>query len=150
MAQPQTLKPGNLIVEIGDGGSPEVFSAPCGFTQKSFQRNKSLGEVVIPDCDLPDAPAWVARDVQSTSWSITGEGILAGAAVAVWDTFFASDTSRNVRITESWAAPVGTITYIGKMHIESLEIGASRGGGAATINVSMQSDGAYTRSPALS
>lgn len=148
MAQPTTLKPGQMIIQLGDGGSPEVFSAPCGFTTKGFTRSKSLNEVLIPDCDDPDAPVVVARDVASISFAVTGEGVLAGEAVATWDTFFNSTSSRNVRVHLGFPAPTGTITYTGRMHLESLEIGATIGT-RTSINVSMQSDGVLTRSPAL-
>lgn len=149
MAQPTTLKFGKFKVEIGDGGAPETFSAPCGFTAKSFSRTKALNEVVIPDCDDPDLPAAVARDVASSSWSVTGEGVLPAASVATWDALFASNTSRNVRITEEWAAPTGNIVYTGAAHLESYEITANLGN-RVLVNISLQGDGALTRSPALS
>lgn len=148
MAQPGTIKFGKMKVELGDGGSPEVFTAPCGFTQKGFSRNKSLNEVLIPDCDDPDAPIVVARDVSSISFSVTGEGVLAAESLATWDSFYNSTSSRNVRVTLEFAAPTGTIIYTGKAHLENFEI-TGNSGTRVSASISLQSDGALTRSPAL-
>jgi hypothetical protein len=146
MAAPTTLKFGKMKVEIGDGAAAEVFTAPCGFTEKSFARNKSLNEVLIPDCLDPDAPVVVARDVSSISFAVQGQGVLAGESVATWDGFFNSTSSRNVKVTLEFDAPIGTITYTGKMHLESFEITGAVGN-RATVSVSMQSDGVLVRSP---
>lgn len=148
MAPPTTIKSAKLKIELGDGGSPEVFTAPCGFTEKSFSRSKSLNEVTIPDCADPDAPAWTARDVASLSWSVSGQGVLAGEAVPTWDAFFASTSSRNVKITVEYPAPTGTIIYVGLAHLESFEVSAQVGN-RVTVNVSLTSDGTLTRTPAL-
>lgn len=148
MTLPTTLKFGKFKVEIGDGGSPEVFSAPCGFTQKSFNRSKSLNEVQIPDCDDPDAPVVVSRDVASISFAVSGQGVLAGESVAMWDAFYASTTSRNIKVTQEFAAPIGTVVWTGKAHLESIEITAQVGN-RVTANISLQSDGALTRTPAV-
>ena len=148
MTLPTTLKFGKFKVEIGDGGSPEVFSAPCGFTQKSFNRSKSLNEVQIPDCDDPDAPVVVSRDVASISFAVSGQGVLAGESVAMWDAFYASTTSRNIKVTQEFAEPIGTVVWTGKAHLESIEITAQVGN-RVTANISLQSDGALTRTPAV-
>jgi len=148
MAKPKTLKFGMLKIELGDGGSPEVFSAPCGLTQKAFNRTKNLTEVNVPDCDDPDAPTEVERDITSTDWSITGQGVLAGEAVATWDDAYASADSISIKITEVWPAPIGTIAYTGKAHLATYEV-SSQSGGRAQVNISLQADGGLTRVPAL-
>lgn len=148
MALPTTLKFGKLKIEIGDGAAPEVFTAPCGFTQKSFNRNKSLNEVQVPDCDDPDAPVVVSRDVASLSFAISGQGVLAGESVAMWDAFYNSTASRNIKITEEFAAPIGNVVWTGKAHLESIEL-SGQVGNRVTANISLQGDGALTRSPAV-
>ena len=149
MAQPTTLKPGSFKIEIGDGGSPETFVAPCGFTQRAFNRSKTLNEVLIPDCADPDAAIVTARDVSATSWEVSGEGILAGESLATWDKFFQSNTARNIKITETWGGAIGTIVYSGAAHLESYEVTATLGT-RCTISITLKGDGALTRSPVLS
>lgn len=148
MSTPTTIKFGKMRVYLGDGGSPEVFTAPCGFTEQAFNRSKSLNETNVPDCDDPDAPVVVTRDVASISWGVSGQGVMASEALATWDAFYDSTTSINVKIELVYPAPTGTITYVGAAHLESFEIAATVGN-RVTINVSLSGDGALIRTPTL-
>jgi predicted secreted protein len=98
--------------------------------------------VSIPDCDDPDKPITLGRDVESISSSVSGEGVLAAAAVETWLKAYESTESVPVKIEIEFST--GTVTWTGFMHLESLEIGAEQGG-RVTISVSMQSDGELVR-----
>ena len=141
MAKPVTMKFGKFAVLLGDGADPEVFAAPCGFTQRSFSRNKELNEVVIPDCDDPDAMAHTARDAVSLSASISGSGVLAKSAYPVWKAAYESSESVNCKIVFDWLTEETTITQ--KFHVSSLELSADLGD-RVQISVQMESDGGYT------
>lgn len=142
MASPTTAKFGKFRVKLGDGASPEVFTAPCGFTSKSLALSKNLTDINLPDCDDPDAPAWVGRDVQSLTASITGEGVMAAESVETWMAAFESTDSVSVKVEIE--LPLTTYTYTGAMHLSSLTFGAEQGG-RVTANVEMQSDGELAR-----
>ncbi|ASY68900.1 phage tail tube protein [Sinorhizobium fredii] len=142
MAAPTTARFGKFRVLIGDGASPEQFVAPCGFTSKSLALSKNLTDVNLPDCDDPDAPAWVGRDVESLTASITGEGVMAAESVETWMEAFESTDSVNVKVEIE--LPAVTYTYTGRMHIASMTLGAEQGG-RVTNNVEMQSDGELVR-----
>ncbi|WP_334154682.1 phage tail tube protein [Agrobacterium pusense] len=142
MAQATTIKGGKIRVLLGNSATPIVYSAPCGFTQRSITLNKGLEEVQIPDCTDPDKVDWVGRDATSLSMSISGEGVLASESVDTWLEGF--DKIDSIPAKVEWEFPAKTITWTGKMHIESMEVGASNGQ-RATNNVSMQSDGAMVR-----
>ena len=142
MAKPITARAGKMRILLGDGGSPETFDAPCGLTSKGLRIQKNLSEVTIPDCDDPDLPITLGRDVESISASISGEGVLAASAVDTWLDAYESTNSVAVKVEIEFST--GTVTWTGSFHIESLEIGAEQGG-RVTLNVSMQSDGALTR-----
>lgn len=144
MAQPTTIKDGSFILELGDGATPEVFSAPCGFTQKSLTLSSSLSEVLIPDCNNPDAPIYVARDVQSKSLEVSGEGVLAAESLVTWINWYKSAASKNIRLRQVFPAPTGTITFSCAALAENIEFSGSRGNGRVTINVSIASDGEIT------
>lgn len=142
MTAPITARFGKFRVLLGSGSGPIVYAAPCGFTSKSLTLSKSLSEVSIPDCDDPDKPITIGRDVESISASISGEGVLAAAAVTTWLDAYESTDSVPVKVEVEFST--GTVTWTGAMHIESLEIGAEQGG-RVTLNVSMQSDGELVR-----
>ncbi|WP_336801477.1 phage tail tube protein [Kaistia sp. MMO-174] len=146
MAQPTTAKFGKFIVKLGDGADPEVFAAPCGFTSKSLQLTKTLSEVSIPDCNEPDAPIVIGRDVQSTSASISGEGVLAAEAVEAWMDAYKSTDSVSVQLEITFSS--GVLKFVGKMHVASISLGAEQGG-RVTISVEMQSDGALVQTSTI-
>ncbi|MCB1394388.1 phage tail tube protein, partial [Nitrobacter sp.] len=118
MAKPTTARFGKFRVLLGDGADPEVFTAPCGFTSKSLALSKNLTDVNLPDCDDPDAAAWVGRDVQSLSAQITGEGVLAVESVQKWQAAFDNTESINVKVEIEFST--GTLTYTGAMHLASI------------------------------
>jgi predicted secreted protein len=138
MAPPITARFGKFRVLLGNTANPIVYSAPCGFTSKSLTLGKSLSEVSIPDCDDPDKPITIGRDVESTTASVSGDGVLAASAVEKWIAAYKSTESLPVKIEIEFST--GTLTFTGKMHLESLELGAEQGG-RVTISVSLQSDG---------
>ena len=141
MAQPVTARFGKFRVLLDLAGTG-THTAPCGFTSKSLTLSKSLSEVALPDCDDPDAPITLGRDVESISASVSGEGVLAASAVETWLDAYESVNSVAVKVEIEFST--GTVTWTGSMHVESLEIGAEQGG-RVTLNVSMQSDGALVR-----
>lgn len=142
MAQATTIKGGKIRVLLGNDAEPIVYSAPCGFTQRSITLNKGLEEVQIPDCTDPDKVDWMGRDATSLSMAISGEGVLASESVDDWLEGFESIDSIPVKV--EWEFPAKTITWTGRMHIESMEVGANNGQ-RATNNVSLQSDGEMVR-----
>lgn len=139
MAEATSIKFSKFRVLLGDGESPETFSAPCGFNQRSLNRTKELTEIELVDCDDDDAAAWVGREVKSLSWSITGEGVLPQESVRLWENFFNSSSSLNVRLELLY--PSETIFYEGRAHLGNYTIGANRGE-KVTKNIDLQGDGA--------
>ena len=142
MAKPTTARFGKFSVKLGNDALPIVYAAPCGFTSKSLTLTKELQEVNIPDCDDPDAVAWVGRDASSLSASVSGEGVLASEAVDTWLEAFEAVESTPVKIELEF--PAKTITWTGNMHVSTLTVGAEQGG-RVTISVELQSDGELVR-----
>lgn len=134
MAQPTTAKPGKMVIKI-DG------NAPCGLTSKNLTITKNLAEVAIPDCDDPDAPFWMERDVESMSAAITGDGVLAAEAEDVWnDAMYSTDP---VDATVSIEFTTGIRTFSGKWHMNTYQMAAQQGQ-KVTANISMLSAGQIT------
>ncbi len=142
MAPPITARFGKFRVLLGDGASPVVYTAPCGFTSKSLTLTKDLTDVNLPDCDDPDAVAWVGRDASSLSASVSGEGVMASQSVETWLDAWESSESVPVKIEVEF--PAKTVTWTGMMHIATFTAGAEQGG-RVTANVELQSDGELVR-----
>lgn len=142
MTKPTTARFGKFRVLLGDSGSPIVYASPCGFTSKSLTLTKNLTEVNLPDCDDPDAVAWVGRDASSLSASVSGDGVLASESVEAWLDAWESVDSIPVKIEVEF--PAKTITWTGLMHVATFTAGAEQGG-RVTAQVEMQSDGELVR-----
>lgn len=140
MAQAQTFRFSGYRVLLGDGGSPETFATPCGFTERSFSLSKEMGESNVPDCDDEDGASWIERDVVSKSAEVSGEGMLDASALATWQNFWDTDASRNARV-ELWRLGVKVGHWQGLFHMESFETAATKGE-RVSVSVAMQSDGA--------
>lgn len=142
MAKPVTIRFGMFAVMLGNVATPGVYAAPCGFTSKSLQLTKELNEVTIPDCDDPDAVAWIGRDAASLSAQVSGEGVLAQEAVDTWLAAQESIDSIPIKIVLSF--PAKTVTWTGLAHVSDLTITGDLGQ-RVTMNVTIQSDGELVR-----
>lgn len=141
MTQPTRIKGGKVSVKLDLAGSG-TYSRPCGFNSKSVTFTKGLEEINLGDCDDPDKVNWIGRDAVSLSIAVSGEGVLAVESIEDWEEAWARSESVLAKIEIE--LPTKVITYTGRLHVESLELGAPDGR-TVTNNVSMQSDGEMVR-----
>lgn len=138
MTKPTTLNFGELLIELGNGATPEVFSAPCGLTSKGFNGTASTSDTTVPDCDDPDAPAWAERAVTTLSRDISGSGILATESLQIWDDWFSSGLDKNVQIT------FGNFVWTGPYILSNFSVQADLGS-KIKVTIAMTSDGQIVR-----
>lgn len=141
MAKPTTYVGSSVAIFLEDPASPGTFLRPCGLNNHTANFSKATQEILVPDCDDPELPAWVARGVESLDFSATGSGILAAEAIDAWWEAFNTTESIPARIYVG--KPTDTANgrfWEGNVHITSLEIGGERGG-KASASVSLVSDG---------
>lgn len=144
MAQATTFSFAKMKILIGDGASPtETFSAFCGMNARSLKESKSFSEIDIPDCSDEDAIAAVGREVKSTDWSISGEGVLADEAIDVIEEFWSDATSRNLQIILYDSGGTPRVTKSGAGHLSTKDWSANRGE-KVTMTVEIVADGALT------
>lgn len=148
MAAPTTARFGAGYIELGDGETSEAFTKICGFTQIEITWDKELNDTVVPDCDNPDDPAWVERDVVSFSASFSCQGVMAKSALPLVEDATLSGVSRNARITIDGMG-VGTGSpalvnrrFAGKWHVKHSLSGER--GNKWQITFEGESDGAIT------
>lgn len=109
MAQAVTYRFGKAFILLGDGASPEVFTAPCGFESLTMTLNIESNNVNIPDCDDPDLAAWLATDIVSQQMVLSGSGVVDKAALVTWQTWWFDDgnVEKNVRFFRDIGAATG-------------------------------------------
>jgi hypothetical protein len=148
MAKPTTFSASKLYISLGNGGSPEVFTVPCGLTTRGITLTKNTNDVTVPDCDDPDAPAWIERAVENLSGEATGSGILAAEALPTWQAAFNSTVSRNVRIGINAPPASNGGYYAGKAHLTSFGVTGDLGD-KLQVAVTIVSDGEWVWVPAV-
>ncbi len=135
MAQATTSKFSEFLVLLGDGGSPsETFSDPCGLTSRGFQRTANMNDTNIPDCEDPDAPTWLGRDVISYQATLSGAGVVAAESFGTWEAWWQSGESKNVRVE------LGDHAWEGAFKLADFNISGERGQ-RVNMDVSLVSDG---------
>lgn len=109
---------------------------------RSITLNNNLEEVTIPDCDDPDKVYWIGHGATSLSMDIEGEGVLAEESVETW--LDDAENTESVPARIEWVFPSKTITWTGKVQVNSFGITAPNGS-TVTSKVSMASDGEMVR-----
>jgi hypothetical protein len=125
-------------VNHNETGVPITYAAPCGLTTKNFALTKNLTELDIPDCDDPDAPSWIGRDVQNLSATISGDGVAAAESVPDWNAAAISTVSVPMKVEIEFTT--GMKTFTGYFIVDNLTFGAESGG-RVTLSINAQSDG---------
>lgn len=132
---PQTS---GVTATVKDFAGAITYAAPCGLTTKNLAISKNLQEVDIPDCDDPDAPSWIARDVQNLSITISGDGVAAAESVPSWNDAAISTASVPMRVEIVFTT--GRKIFTGLFVVDNLTFGAEQGG-RVTLSFNAQSDG---------
>lgn len=147
MAKPTTYK-GSLVAiylkDPADTTPPFTFLKPCGLNNHTVTFTKNAQEVNVPDCDDPEAPQWIERDVESLDFSASGEGILAAESVDAWWDYFNSTDAVLARIYIG--APTDTTDgyfWEGLVHVNNFEV-VGQTGTRATVTVGVVSSGEMT------
>ena len=140
MAAPTTYSAKKLIIMLGDGGTPETFTAPCGLTTRGINFSKEANDVTVPDCDDPDLPAWTERSVRTLSASVSGSGILAAEAHDTWRAAFLNTDSINCRIKIDDTLANNGGYYQGRFHITQFNL-TGEIGNKVQMEITLESDG---------
>ena len=144
MARPTTFVGSSVAIVLESSTAPGTFNRPCGLNSHSASFTKNTTEVLVPDCDDPELPAWVARGVESLDFSANGSGILAAEALDDW--WDAFNTTESVRARIYVGKPSDTANgryWEGLVHITGFDITGERGN-RAQATVSVVSDGELT------
>lgn len=141
MAKPTTFPFKDLIILIGDGAAPtEEFIAPCGLTTKNFELSANSNEVQVPDCDDPDAPAWIERVVATMTGQIAGNGVMAKESFDLWRDWALEGVTKNARVQ---IVGTGMGFYGGAFILSAFAISADLGD-KVQVDITMDSDGQIT------
>lgn len=139
-----------LLLKVGDGAGPEVFTAKCSINAaRGISFSAQTNDFNVPDCADPDLIAWIVREKVSLSVSINGAGILNTPDVEPFFVWFASELSKNcqLHLADVLAADGGGY-FAGAFHLTDFQITGDRGG-KMEVSLTLASDGAVTWTDAI-
>lgn len=130
-----------LLVKFGDGGSPENFVHYCSINaEREFALEANINESMAINCDDPDAPGWIDRDVESLSGQITGAGVMNTPDYRIIRNRWLQAESFNCQVVLNVDAADGGDVATGRFLISNLSITGNRGD-KVQLSVTLQSDG---------
>ncbi len=88
-----------LVIQLGDGGSPETFAHTCGANSFGVTLTNNLGENTVLDCTNPlDVPAAIVRHLESQDTSVTISGMVTTDAWPTWRAWADDASEKNIKI----------------------------------------------------
>jgi hypothetical protein len=126
-----------LTILLGNGGSPETFSAPATVNAKrGVNLTSNAATTEVPDVTNPLSPSKTMRTVVSLDSNIDGEGIMDHADLATWTTWWQSGLQKNIEV---FAGPnTGDVTIAAPYILTSLQVTGAKKGEKVTVTVKME------------
>lgn len=140
--KPTTLPFGKFLIQIENPAGSGLFRKPCGFTTKGVNETLTTQETIVPDCDDPDAVAFVERDGDALSMELSANGALALEDWTIWRTWMRSGAARLVRIHHDVSLSDNGGYDQGSFHLTNMNRTGTRGQ-KVLVDITLASDGEY-------
>lgn len=127
MTAATTLKYSEFKILLGDGASPEAFTAICGLTSKGFNYTTDTSSTNVPVCDNDDAPSFAEKDIISFSAQISGSGVATRQSLGLLQEWIVSGEKKNVKVNFADAPTGDPEIYTGPAVLSSLNVTANKG-----------------------
>ena len=133
-----------LVLKVGNGMSPEAFTAFCTINaERGITFDSQTNDETIPDCDDPEALAFLVREKDGLSVSFTGGGMLHKNDVARMDAWWRSADPKNCQVILDDDEPDNVITWEGAFHLTQFELSGNRNE-KVSATMTLASDGPVT------
>ncbi len=133
-----------LLIQLGNGGTPEVFTASCTInTTRSLDMTAIASSTELADCVTPANPAITYRQVKSIDLKFTGSGIADAPSILAIMQWMQGGAQKNVKVIQNRTGAQGGFTITLPMVITSLQLSGARGD-MQTFTATLEMAGAYT------
>ena len=140
----KTLNGEKLLVQIGDGATPETFAHDCLInTERGIQFSADMQEFIIPNCLTPADPAWKETLKDGLSATINGAGMVHTSSLESFFNWFTSSSTKNVRVKVDVAGSDGGGYWAGAFHLSAFDVTGTRKD-KSTASITLVSSGAIT------
>lgn len=133
-----------LLLKVGNGADPEVFTAKCSINAaRGITFTAATNDFEIPDCTDPVKIAWIAREKSSLSVAVTGAGILNTPDVQAFFDWWQSPDSVNCQVIVDVPSADGGVVFAGAYHLTDFSITGDKGA-KQECSITLASDGEVT------
>lgn len=144
MAYVQNVDGALLVLQLGNGGSPEVFAASCTInTNRSLEFSAGTSTAELADCVTPTNPAQMARIVKSLDVKFTGAGTADATSLLALIQWMRTGAAKNCKIVQNLTGAQGGWTVTGPFVCTQIQEGGSRGE-SQTFSITIEQAGATT------
>lgn len=145
MAPPKTLNGKQLLVQIGNGATPEVFAHDCLInTERGINFTSETNRETLPDCDNPEAAGWSVMNKSGLSATITGAGRLHTSSIKTFFSWYNSDEAKNVRVLLNGISLAnGGGHWAGAFKLTAFDVTGPETG-RSSVTLTLESDGEVT------
>ncbi|MDR7230633.1 hypothetical protein J2X45_001724 [Caulobacter sp. BE264] len=127
-----------LVLKVGNGASPEVFTARCSLNaQRGIKFTADLQDTAEVDCTDPEKVAWLVRDKVSVSGEVNASGVLDKADLAFFFDWVKDKDAKNCEVVVDIA---GGYLWEGAWHCSDFEVTGDRGK-RCEISINLKSEG---------
>lgn len=134
-----------LLIKVGDGATPEVFTPMCSINaQRGISFTSTTSDFEIPDCSDPEEIAWAVREKTGLAATITGAGIVNTPDVGDMYDWLISPDPKNCLVVLDVPSADGGVIFAGAFHLTDFELTGDRGGKVET-SLTLASDGEVTK-----
>jgi len=128
MAEVGIIEGEKLLILIGDGASPEVFTHPCLInTTRGITWVTNMTETEVPDCASPATPAKIVRKAKSVDFTVSGAGKVDKTSVFAYIQWLNSAVSKNAKLTQEGTGANGGWIGTGKLLLKDFAVTGDRG-----------------------
>lgn len=133
-----------LVLKVGNGASPEVFTAKCSINAaRGISFAAATRDFAVPDCTDPDMIAWLSREKESLSVAFSGAGMLNTPDVEDFFDWWRDEDPKNCQVVVDVPSADGGVIFEGLYHLTDFGITGDRGG-KQEMTISLASDGEIT------
>lgn len=134
-----------LVVQIGDGATTEVFNPDCLInTERGISFKSDTKEFVIADCDDPSAPGWKEVETDGMQATIKCAGMVHSNSIKTWFNWFSTGVSKRVRFRNNVLLAKGGGYFAGSFKLTEFEETGSDRKDKATFTGTLVSTGIVT------
>jgi len=139
----KTTRWSELVLKVGDGAVPEVFTPVCTINAaRGITFNANTTEDSIPDCDDLQKLQWLIREKVSLSVDVTGSGKVHKPDVKKFVDWQQSPNPKNCIVVLDDEDPANVIQFEGAYHLTTFSMGGDPGSPSVTGDIALQSSGA--------